>query len=70
MSNGTAIITGGGSGIGWKIAETLLERNPDLGCALVDLQEGEAGALRERFPGRVLIVPSDVTDHQAVTEAA
>lgn len=69
MSDGTAVITGGGSGIGWKIADTLLTRNPGLGCALVDLHRGEAGELEERFPGRVLTVPSDVTDHRATEEA-
>ena len=66
----TAVITGGTSGIGLRVAETLLERDGDLACALVDTHEGDAAALRDRFDGRVLIVRSDVTDPAAVAAAA
>ena len=66
----TAVITGGTSGIGLRVAETLLEGDSDLACALVDLHEGDCTALRGRFEDRVLFVASDVTDPGAVAAAA
>ncbi len=66
-----AVITGGASGIGWKTAELLLERRPNLACALVDLNQAESSELIERFgEERVRYVECDVTDPQAVAEAA
>ena len=65
-----AVITGGTSGIGLRVAETLLERDGGIGCALVDLHAGDSGSLEERFGDRVLVVLSDVTDPSAVAEAA
>jgi len=66
-----AVITGGASGIGWKTAELLLERRPDVACALVDLNEAQSGELIERFgPERVRFVRCDVTDPHAVADAA
>ena len=66
-----AVITGGASGIGWKAAELLLERRPDLACALVDLNEAQSGELIERFgEDRVRFVQCDVTDSAAVNAAA
>ena len=74
MSNSAptaAVITGGASGIGWKTAELLLERRPDVACALVDLNEARSGELIERFgPHRVRFVHCDVTDPAAVKAAA
>ena len=65
-----AVITGGASGIGWKTAELLLERCPDVACALVDLDEAESGELVARFgSGRVRFVRCDVTDPEAVSAA-
>lgn len=65
-----AVITGGASGIGWKVAEVLLERHPDVACALVDMDRAEAGDLEERFGGnRVRWVQCDVTDQSAVISA-
>ena len=66
-----AVITGGASGIGWKTAELLLQRREDVACALVDLNEAQSGELIERFgPDRVRFVRCDVTDPQAVANAA
>ncbi len=68
---GVAVITGGASGIGWKTAELLLERRPEMACALVDLNEAQSGELLERFgPGRVRFVKCDVTDPSAVSTTA
>ena len=66
-----ATITGGGSGIGWKTAELLLQKRPDVACALVDLNEGRSAELIERFGrDRVRFVQCDVTDPAAVNAAA
>ena len=66
-----AVITGGASGIGWKAAELLLERRPEVACALVDLNEAQSGELIERFgEDRVRFVQCDVTDSAAVNAAA
>ncbi len=74
MSNqvsSVAVITGGASGIGWKTAELLLERDPGVACALVDLNEAESGELIGRFgEDRVRFVQCDVTDPSAVAAAA
>lgn len=65
-----AVITGGASGIGWKTADLLLQKHPEVGCALVDLNEAQSGELIERYgPDRVLFVPCDVTDPEAVQTA-
>lgn len=66
-----AVITGGASGIGWKAAELLLDRRPEVACALVDLNEAQSGELIERFgEDRVRFVECDVTDPAAVNAAA
>ena len=68
---GVAVITGGASGIGWKTAEVLLERRPEMACALVDLNEAQSGELLERFgPARARFVQCDVTDPLAVSTTA
>ena len=65
-----AVITGGTSGIGWKTAEMLLGSDPEVACALVDLNEGRSADLIERFgPDRVRFVQSDATDPAAVNAA-
>jgi NAD(P)-dependent dehydrogenase (short-subunit alcohol dehydrogenase family) len=66
-----AVITGGCSGIGAATARRLLTDFEDIGCALVDLQEGETGAISEEFgDDRVRFFPCDVTVSEAVHAAA
>ncbi len=65
-----AVITGGTSGIGLQVAQSLLERRPEVSCALVDRDEGQAETLRQLHGGRVRLVLSDVTDPDAVNRAA
>lgn len=70
QASSVAAITGGASGIGWKTAEVLLERHPEVACALVDLDEAQSGELVARFgEDRVRFVRCDVTDQHAVGEA-
>ncbi len=56
----TAVVTGGGSGIGFAVASTLTERGATVACLDVDPSGAPAGALG---------VSCDVTDEHAVTEA-
>ncbi|MYE66706.1 MAG: SDR family oxidoreductase [Acidimicrobiia bacterium] len=65
-----AVITGGASGIGLQVAQSLLERRPEISCALVDRDAGQADELRRLHGARVRLVLSDVTDPDAVTGAA
>ena len=65
-----AVITGGTSGIGLQVAQSLLERRPEVSCALVDRDEGRAGELQRLYGARVRLVLSDVTDPDAVNRAA
>ena len=65
-----AVITGGTSGIGLQVARTLLERRPELACALVDRDRGQGDALAGYYGDRVLTVLADVTDADAVAAAS
>ena len=68
-----AIITGSAGGIGSAVAAGLLEEDPRIRCAAVDLSPGHATALMERYGSeRVLEVLCDVSRpddvHRAVEE--
>ena len=59
-------LTGASSGIGAHMAKELLQRGAHL--ALTARTLGPLVALSERFPGQVLLVPGDLTDHLQVRE--
>lgn len=59
-------LTGASSGIGAHMAKELLQRGARL--ALTARTLGPLVALSERFPGQVLLVPGDLTDHLQVRE--
>ena len=59
-------LTGASSGIGAHVAKELLQRGAHL--ALTARSLGPLVELSERFPGQVLLVPGDLTDHLQVRE--
>lgn len=62
-----AIVTGAASGIGFAIADHLLEKDAALRCAVVDVVTGWSNELAARHGAeRVLEFGVDVADHQAV----
>lgn len=62
-----AVVVGVSGGIGQGIARHLLEMDPTLVCAGVDLAPGWAGPLRERFGAdRVVEGVADVRDHDGL----
>jgi 3-oxoacyl-[acyl-carrier protein] reductase len=66
--NEVAIVVGAAGGIGVAIAEELLENDPSLRCAGVDVASGWSEPLVERFGvERVHERAVDVRDHGAVT---
>lgn len=70
-SDDVAVITGAASGIGYALADALLERG--LCVVLADIEEPALAAASEalRGPGRrLLAVPVDVSDPDAVDELA
>lgn len=66
LSN-TAVVTGAAAGIGLAAARELLESDATLRLAAIDLNE--ASALLDDFPDRVLSIPVDVRDIEAVEDA-
>jgi NAD(P)-dependent dehydrogenase (short-subunit alcohol dehydrogenase family) len=65
------VVVGAAGGIGRAVAEHLLEIDPDLRCAGVDLENGWSGPLAERFGReRVIERSTDVCDHDAVERCA
>ncbi len=65
------LVTGGGRGIGASVAESLAGLGADLTlCGRnLDVLEGHAGALREKFGVRVVVATADVTDAATVQAA-
>ena len=62
LLSGVAIVTGSAGGIGSAVATALLEDNPEIRCAAVDLKPGHAAPLVGGFgPRRVLEVVCDVS---------
>jgi NAD(P)-dependent dehydrogenase (short-subunit alcohol dehydrogenase family) len=61
-----AIVTGAASGIGLATAQALIDDDPDLALAAVDVDEIPPGLLER---GRVLPLRCDVADHAAVGAA-
>ncbi|MFJ7883580.1 SDR family NAD(P)-dependent oxidoreductase [Pseudomonas sp. NPDC096917] len=59
-------LTGASSGIGAHMAKELLQRGAFLALSARTL--GPLAELSERFPGKVLLVPGDMTDHLQVRE--
>jgi NAD(P)-dependent dehydrogenase (short-subunit alcohol dehydrogenase family) len=57
-------LTGASSGIGAALAEQLLARGHAL--AVTARNEPALQALAERWPGQVLVLPGDLTDHEQV----
>lgn len=57
-------LTGASSGLGEALADALLQGGAHL--ALSARTEGPLRVLEQRFPGQVLVVPGDLTDHDQV----
>lgn len=69
-SAGVTIVTGSAGGIGSAVATTLLEDNPQIRCAAVDLKPGHASPLIEEYgPHRVLEVLCDVSRPEDISRA-
>ncbi len=66
-----AVVTGAASGIGLGIARALAERGANL--ALLDIEAGALDRAREEvaaYGGAVTVIPVDVSDRQAMYDAA
>jgi NAD(P)-dependent dehydrogenase (short-subunit alcohol dehydrogenase family) len=69
LSGKTAIVTGGGRGIGRGIVLALAEAGADVAIADIDLESAESTAGDVEAVGRrVLVVRVDVTDRQSVEQ--
>jgi NAD(P)-dependent dehydrogenase (short-subunit alcohol dehydrogenase family) len=69
MNSGTALVTGGTTGIGYAVAEMLGDRGVSVIVAGRDRQRGEAAAARlGGRPGKVRFVAADVRDERSVRE--
>ena len=67
LSGRTAVVTGGGTGIGRAIALRLSERGAAV--ALVGRTGATLEAVAEEAPGKMAVVTADVSDRAAVDEA-
>jgi NAD(P)-dependent dehydrogenase (short-subunit alcohol dehydrogenase family) len=69
-SPGVAIVTGAAGGIGSAVASALLEENPDVLCAAVDLRSDHSAPLKAQYGShRVLEVLCDVSRPASVNRA-
>ena len=57
-----ALITGGGSGLGWALVERFLEEGAQV--AVLQRSQDKVDALNEHFGGRVLAIAGDVANYE------
>ena len=70
LLSGVAIVTGSAGGIGSAVAATLLDENPEIRCAAVDLSPGHASSLIRQYGShRVLEVLCNVRSPNNVQRA-
>lgn len=64
----TFAVTGGGSGIGLRVAERLLLENPSARCAVIDIAVGGAAKFLGEHQDRARTFEADVTDPAVVED--
>jgi len=69
VPSGTVIITGGASGIGYAVAELLLQRFPDCDLGIIDINISPVARLTAAHPGRVRAVAADVSEQAKIADA-
>ena len=67
LTGKTALVTGGGSGIGAGIAAAMAKQGASV--AIADLNEEWAAGIADEMGGSVMTVPLDVTDRDSVESA-
>jgi 3-hydroxyacyl-CoA dehydrogenase / 3-hydroxy-2-methylbutyryl-CoA dehydrogenase len=67
IHNRVAVITGGASGLGEATARRILEKGGKV--AVLDLAEERGKVLEVEFKGKLLFIPTDVTDEISVQQA-
>ena len=72
LAGKTAVVTGANSGLGFETAKALVAKGATVLIACRNAQKAEAAAegLRTAGPGRVTVIPLDLSDLESVEKAA
>ncbi len=66
MQNKTAIVTGGGQGIGKAVVKAMVDKGMNVVIAEIDIEAGQEAEKELNKSGRVIFIQTDVSDEESV----